>query len=91
MWDGEPRLNPHLGFGRAHGIGACCGKIRQNLSTGYPQEKSLFNPIHILERVLIAAYIWGYKNQAISTPVWISPQGKVLIHKKSRVIHISNV
>jgi hypothetical protein len=91
MWEDEPRLGPHLGFGAANRIVSPCGKIRQNLSTDNPQGNPFFNPFHILERVTIPAHIWGYKNLDIIRPAWTSPQGKILIHKKSRVIHISDV
>lgn len=36
----------------------------------------------------MTAYIWGVENLDIFGPLMTSPQGKVFIHKKSRVIHI---
>lgn len=90
MWDGEPRAHLHVGSSTVAGTVSHCGEIRQNLSTGYPQGETLFRPFHILDRVAMAAHIWGANILDVCSPDWTSPQGKVLIHKKSRVIHISS-
>jgi hypothetical protein len=50
--------------------------------------RTQFFPIHILEAFGCFTHIWGAGFMENSCPHGTSPQGKVLIHKKSRVIHI---
>ena len=91
IWDRSQPTSPDIGYYLVCITVSACGQNSRNLSTALSTERWRFYPIHILGRTFGGPYIWGYKNTDIFSLLLTSPQRKVLIHKKSRVIHTSRV
>src|SRR6266542_23027 len=87
MWEGEPRFPLDVGVATVNGTNSPCGENRGNSSTELSTGGSGSCPIHILEFHPGHAHIWGYRFMDIFCLPGTCPQPKVLIHKKSRVIH----
>src|SRR6266540_2110147 len=87
MWEGVPRFPLDVRVATVIGTSSPCGENRGNSSTELSTGRTGSHPIHILEFRPGHAHIWGSGFMDIFYLPGTCPQPKVLIHKKSRVIH----
>lgn len=70
-----------LGLDRPIGVGRPVERFGKTHPQVYPQEAPLSSPIHILEKAVIEAHIWGDEISEIFSLFWNCPQRRSLIHK----------